>query len=106
MLLYRAGFFLQVLEGPQKNIEHMYSRISQDRRHSKLSLFTSKKIATRSFSEWSMGFVALDTRCEQLEEFFNLLNRNLLENKMSECEQPIYNIFKEFRSGPLRGLIE
>ena len=106
MLLYRAGFFLQVLEGPLKSIKYMYSKISKDKRHNKLSLFNFGEIPHRSFSEWSMGFVALDKRCEQLEEFFNLLNRNLLENKTADCKQSVHSIFKEFRSGSLRGLIK
>ena len=105
MLLYRAGFFLQVLEGPKESTGHMYSKISKDKRHNKLSLFTFEKILNRSFSEWSMGFVALDKRCAQLEEFFDLMNRTLLENKTVECKQSVYSIFKEFRSGPLRKLI-
>ncbi|WP_173083374.1 BLUF domain-containing protein [Fundidesulfovibrio magnetotacticus] len=106
MLLYRAGYFLQVLEGPKECIDHMYHRIAKDVRHKNLSLLVYDKILSRSFSEWSMGFVAVDSRCEQLEEFFNLLYRNLLENKMSECKQSVYNMFKEFRSGSLRGLIK
>ena len=106
MLLYRAGFFLQVLEGPQESIKLIYSKILKDKRHNKLSLLTFRKIPNRSFSEWCMGFVALDKRCEQLEEFFDLLNRNMLDNKTAECKQSVYSIFKEFRSGPLRGLIK
>lgn len=106
VLLYRSGRFLQVLEGPKKSIAHMYSKISRDKRHLKLSLLAFTEIPRRSFSDWSMGFVALDQRCEQLEEFFDLLNRNSFETKTKDSLAAVFAILQHFRTGSLRTLIE
>lgn len=58
-LLFNAGCFAQVLEGPLPRIEAAFERIQQDERHGDVSLLTLEPIASRSFPNWSMGFVGL-----------------------------------------------
>jgi len=58
MLLYYRGEFVQILEGRQKAIENIYLNfIRPDTRHTALNKVCQNTILTRSFSEWSMGFV-------------------------------------------------
>ena len=56
-LMFNAGCFSQVLEGPQGEIETAFERIQQDERHSDVSLLEFSPIPHRSFPNWSMAFV-------------------------------------------------
>ncbi|NJL94752.1 MAG: BLUF domain-containing protein [Anaerolineae bacterium] len=61
MLLYQNGYFMQVLEGEEADVDTLYAKISQDPRHHHVLLVTKEPITERSFGEWSMGFKNLDT---------------------------------------------
>ena len=56
-LMFNAGCFGQVLEGPRDMVETTFERIQRDPRHGEVSLLAFEPIAERSFSHWSMGFV-------------------------------------------------
>lgn len=56
-LMFNAGCFAQVLEGPLEQVEAAFERIQQDERHGEVSLLTLEPIETRSFPNWAMGFV-------------------------------------------------
>ena len=56
-LLFNAGCFAQVLEGPLASVEETFERIQQDERHSEVSLLALDPITARSFPNWAMGFV-------------------------------------------------
>jgi hypothetical protein len=56
-LMFNAGCFGQVLEGPQPALEAIFERIQQDERHGDVSLLSLASTTTRAFESWSMGFV-------------------------------------------------
>ncbi|WP_062015082.1 BLUF domain-containing protein [Aureimonas sp. AU4] len=56
-LLFNAGCFAQVLEGPLGAVEAAFERIQQDERHGDVSLLALERIEARSFPNWAMGFV-------------------------------------------------
>lgn len=58
-LLFNAGCFAQVLEGPLDAVEAAFERIQQDHRHGEVSLLALEPILARSFPNWAMGFVGL-----------------------------------------------
>lgn len=60
LLLYKDGRFMQLLEGPEKEVCATYSRIVRDLRHRDVTILLEGPIAERDFSEWSMGFRAID----------------------------------------------
>jgi hypothetical protein len=55
-LLYNAGNFAQVLEGPLTSIEQTFEMIQRDPRHSEVVVIQSGPTETRDFPEWSMAF--------------------------------------------------
>lgn len=57
MLLYEGGSFLQALEGPEDAVEAVYQRIAGDPRHRDIQTLYRTHVTTRTFGEWSMGFV-------------------------------------------------
>jgi len=56
-LMFNAGCFAQVLEGPLEQIEAAFERIQQDDRHGDVSLLAVEEIPARNFPNWAMGFV-------------------------------------------------
>ncbi len=56
-LMFNAGCFGQVLEGPRAALENVFERIQQDDRHGEVSLLSFEGAEARSFETWSMGFV-------------------------------------------------
>jgi hypothetical protein len=61
LLLYIEGSFFQVLEGKPDAVDEVYARIARDPRHTRVTSIIREPIAQRSFSEWTMGFSAVDT---------------------------------------------
>ncbi len=56
MLLYRAGRFIQVLEGPSATVERLLERIRADHRHTGMRVLRNAPTDSRSFAEWTMGY--------------------------------------------------
>lgn len=56
-LMFNAGCFAQVLEGPQQAVEETFERIQQDERHGDVSLLDFAPVQERAFETWSMGYV-------------------------------------------------
>ena len=55
-LLYTAGNFAQVLEGPLESVEQTFEVIQRDPRHSEVTVVQSGPTPSRDFPEWSMAF--------------------------------------------------
>ncbi len=56
-LLFNAGCFAQVLEGPLERVESAFERIQQDERHGDVSLLALDQIHHRPFPNWAIGFI-------------------------------------------------
>ena len=56
-LLFNAGCFAQVLEGPRPAIEQIFERIQRDPRHSDVTVLESGDASERDFPDWSMAHV-------------------------------------------------
>jgi len=60
ILLYSAGSFFQVLEGPSTAVDAIFARIDADSRHSHTTCIIREPIAVRSFPEWTMGYAQIN----------------------------------------------
>ena len=56
MIVYRAPFFVQVLEGPTAAVNDLYARISSDPRHQAVELVGRRECAQASMPTWAMGY--------------------------------------------------
>ena len=65
-LLYSSGYFAQVLEGPQTEIEQVFEKIQRDPRHSDVTVLECAGIANRDFPEWSMARVEPVSEVQEL----------------------------------------
>jgi hypothetical protein len=59
-LLYSAGCFAQVLEGPLSEVESTFERIQLDPRHRGVKVLQFHPLERRSFADWSMAFAGID----------------------------------------------
>ena len=59
-LMFNAGFFGQVLEGPLGAVEATFERIQQDPRHGDVALLQFTPVEQRTFESWAMAFVGDD----------------------------------------------
>jgi hypothetical protein len=73
-LLYRAGRFIQILEGPDEQVFARFKVIAADPRHRSIHIVSQEPIEERLFPEWTMGFRPLsDSAVKQLpgyEDYF------------------------------------
>ena len=75
MLLYHDGSFLQVLEGPDKNVDELFAKVQKDPRHTRILLLLRGTIQKREFENWSMGFVDTTRLAERTEGFVDYVTR-------------------------------
>jgi hypothetical protein len=73
ILLYKDGLFLQILEGPKNEVKSIFRSISQDTRHSVVTVVLEGDTDSRDFDGWLMGFrdltnPELDSILEHLKE--------------------------------------
>jgi hypothetical protein len=62
ILLHTDGSYFQVLEGDAEAIDALYAKIARDQRHTNVVLIVREPIASRSFSDWSMGFASVTAK--------------------------------------------
>lgn len=61
MLVFDSRYFLQVIEGDRQQLSDLYGRFVQDTRHDRLMILSVEPVEERLFSDWSMGFAAIDS---------------------------------------------
>lgn len=101
LLIYHNENFMQVIEGPDNEIENLYSKIENDPCHHNVTLIHKEQIEKNEFSNWSMGFV--DTRnTKQLVKGFVDFSNELddLINDETKAKR-ILNVFYRIASNQL-----
>jgi hypothetical protein len=75
LLLYKAGAFMQDLEGEEQTVETMYSKVEKDLRHFGMTQVRWKRLKARRFPDWSMGFKNLrDADLRQTPGYSEFMN--------------------------------
>lgn len=65
-LMFNAGAFAQVLEGPRRGVETTFERIQRDLRHGDVTVLQCGPADGRGFPNWSMAFVGQSARGQVL----------------------------------------
>ena len=85
LLIFNGTAFMQVLEGSEAAIDGLTARLVGDPRHSNMSIRDSRLIEARSFPNWSMAYLRLDSgEFQGQDEVVKALSRDL--------PQPVRNI--------------
>ncbi|WP_144762724.1 BLUF domain-containing protein [Curtobacterium sp. 9128] len=66
VLLFRNGYFLQLLEGPDAAVRSKFDHIKRDDRHTEVRVVLEELVEARQFPEWTMGFPAADRDVEDV----------------------------------------
>ena len=61
LLIFNGTHFLQIVEGGESAIDELVARLRRDRRHSSLEIRDERIIETRSFPDWSMELVRVNS---------------------------------------------
>jgi hypothetical protein len=69
ILLFHAGSFLQVLEGPVEAVDTVFATISRDPRHSRILVLQRQAINHREFAEHPLEFLAISPETCALAPF-------------------------------------
>ena len=67
ILCYNKRDFIQVLEGPEKNVLSLYTKIIDDPRHQRCKMVSIDLSDKRIFDSWSMGYISVsNSKMQQL----------------------------------------
>ena len=66
VLHYGHGYFLQVLEGPEEEVDALYQKISSDSRHQDVRTLDERQVEERRFPDWSMKYVPMESDIERV----------------------------------------
>lgn len=58
-LVFNQGYFVQILEGPERYVKEVYATIKQDTRHSLVEVLSEGEIPERLFDKWEMAYLNL-----------------------------------------------
>ncbi|OUJ72672.1 BLUF domain-containing protein [Hymenobacter crusticola] len=79
VLLYSNGDIMQVLEGSTEEVAFIFDKIKLDPRHRDVIKLADGEIKERNFSQWSMGFKAVEPAdFMHLAGFLNVNKQNYL----------------------------
>jgi hypothetical protein len=99
LLIYRNGYFLQLLEGNVDSVLQLYGKIATDSRHVQIRTLFKQESSLRLFPNWAMGFSKLEN--EELEAVTNIIPwdeiQGFLKNNQSIPNEKILKIFKTFK---------
>lgn len=59
-LLYSGGYFCQVIEGTQEDVETLFESIQMDARHMAVTVLNYEPIASRQFGDWQMALAGIE----------------------------------------------
>ena len=60
VLMYKEGYFLQVIEGDPETIDALFIRLKKDTRHSDIKILFETPTDHRLFENWAMGCADFD----------------------------------------------
>ena len=66
VLYFGDGCFFQCLEGDETAVDALYARLQSDSRHKDIKLFSRKRIAALSYSDWAMKYVPIEKEMTRL----------------------------------------
>lgn len=89
-LLYSGGYFCQVIEGIQENIETLFESIQMDARHRAVTVLHYEPITSRQFGDWQMA-LALAGIEEPLRFDVDGLVEDATQIKIKESAKDIVN---------------
>lgn len=97
VLLYSGNNIMQVLEGPEDEVFYIFNKISGDMRHRNVIKLADGPIKQRNFSQWSMGFKAVDpTELQHLAGYLNISRPDFLAAQAVVSDESLHSLLSSF----------
>lgn len=100
VLLYSGGNFIQLLEGSKKEVEALFKKISEDKRHTNIIRLMAEYSDNRDFPDWKMGFRKITTSMaeEKITGFSRLLEGDeIADEELQNLSKKVKVLFNTFR---------
>lgn len=94
VLIYRDGYFLQLLEGHKEAILDLLEVIKEDDRNYQLNVLVEVESNERFFKDWSMGFLDGDIQANTTDALLDLFDICYHSNKTDQAK--IIGMVKRF----------
>jgi len=100
LLIYRDGYFLQLLEGPEDQVAERFAVIMRDPRHEGVELLARIRNGEAIFGDWAMGFLEESSQPSNVEvDVLNKLHNFALRNAKPVDNRTIISILSSFKTG-------
>ena len=97
VLLYNNGDIMQVLEGEQEAVLQIYEKIKLDVRHRDVTALGDGPIKARNFSQWAMGFKAVDPAdFMHLAGYLNVNRPNYMQGHLKTEDSTLHELLSTF----------
>lgn len=103
MLLYHEGSFLQALEGDERVVDALFTKIGKDKRHHRVVILLRRALAQPQFDQWKMGFASTKGLPEHLPGFSDYLR---LRGNLVESADVATRLLGAFRDGRFRSYVQ
>ena len=98
MLLYKAGNFMQAIEGDEDVVRDLHAKISLDPRHRGMMTLLAGSVPERQFPDWSMGFRDLNApEAGSIPGYSQFLNTPLTDTVFSSDPALCQKLLTTFR---------
>ncbi len=98
MLLYKAGTFMQILEGPRDAVNDLMERVQRDPRHHNLMVIDSNDLQARNFPDWTMGFLDMDRVDPDSPDYDAYFRSNVVLREFSDDALTAYKFIVRFNT--------
>ena len=96
VLIFNGTAFMQILEGSEAAIDALTSLLASDPRHSNMSIHDKRLIEARTFPNWSMAYLQLESgEFKGTDEVVKALERDLPQPVRNIVMGLIYSVFQE-----------
>lgn len=97
MLLFYDGAFLQLLEGPEAEVQDVFALVQRDPRHKEIKVLLSQPAPAREFPNWTMGYERLDEAWSIPRAWATILENGLNSPAMAEQPSAALDLLLTFR---------
>lgn len=96
VLIYRDGFFIQLLEGNKTKIDQLMNNIKKDPRNHSLRILIESESPERIFGEWSMAFIDGDLSINETSDLIELFElATQFNHTQKELIMPMLKKFRQ-----------
>jgi hypothetical protein len=102
MMIYHARSILQVLEGPDEEIDALFLRIRRDPRHTALRLIARSTLPSKEFESWPMGLVSDAKKGPDIKEYSSFSAIQVMSLNVEKAK----TMLSSFQRGPWRRIAD